>query len=59
MAKKKFYVVWNGRTPGVYDRWEACQKEIEGFKGAKYKGFPDRTSAETAFKDGPDNYWGK
>ena len=59
MAKNKFYVVWNGRTPGVYDRWEACQKEIEGFKGAKYKGFPDRLSAETAFKEGPDKYWGK
>lgn len=59
MAKNKFYVVWNGRTPGVYNRWEACQKEIEGFKGAKYKGFPDCLSAETAFKEGPDNYWGK
>jgi ribonuclease HI len=59
MAKNKFYVVWIGHTPGVYDRWEACQKEIEGFKGAKYKGFPDRLRAETAFKDGPDNYWGQ
>ena len=59
MAKKKFYVVWMGHTPGVYDRWEACQKAIEGFKGAKYKGFPDRVSAETAFREGPDNYWGK
>ena len=59
MATQKFYVVWSGRPPGVYDRWAAYQKEIEGFKGAKYKGFPDRTSAETAFKDGPDNYWGK
>ena len=59
MAKNKFYVVWIGHTPGIYDRWEACQKAIEGFKGAKYKGFPDRMSAETAFKEGPDNYWGK
>ena len=59
MAKKKFYVVWIGHTPGVYDRWEVCQKEIEGFKGAKYKGFPDRATAEAAFKEGPDNYWGK
>ena len=59
MAKNKFYVVWIGHTPGVYDRWEACQKAIEGFKGAKYKGFPDRMSAETAFKEGPNNYWGK
>ncbi|MBP5713488.1 MAG: RNase H1/viroplasmin domain-containing protein, partial [Prevotella sp.] len=31
MAKNKFYVVWKGRTPGVYDRWEDCKKEIEGF----------------------------
>ncbi len=59
MAKNKFYVVWMGHHPGIYDRWDACQKEIEGFKGAKYKGFPDRTSAETAFKEGPNNYWGK
>jgi ribonuclease HI len=48
-----------GHHPGIYDRWDACQKEIEGFKGAKYKGFPDRTSAVAAFKEGPGNYWGK
>ena len=52
MAKNKFYVVWKGRNPGVYDRWEACKKEIEGFTGALYKGFPDKTSAETAFARG-------
>ena len=59
MSKNKFYVVWQGSHPGIYDRWEDCKKEIEGVKGAKYKGFPDRISAETAFKEGPDNYWGK
>lgn len=59
MAKNKFYVVWSGRTPGIYSDWEACKKEIMGCKGAKYKGFPDRLSAETAFKQGPDPYWGK
>ena len=59
MSKNKFYVVWQGDHPGIYDRWEDCKKEIEGVKGAKYKGFPDRISAETAFKEGPDNYWGK
>lgn len=59
MSKNKFYVVWQGSHPGIYDRWEDCKKEIEGVKGAKYKGFPDRTSAEIAFKEGPDNYWGK
>lgn len=51
--KKKFYVVWKGRSPGVYDNWEACKKEVEGFQGALYKGFPDKTAAETAYAQGP------
>ncbi len=49
---KKFYVVWKGRTPGVYDNWEACKKEVEGFQGALYKGFPDKESAEAAYAKG-------
>ena len=59
MAKNKYYVVWSGRNPGIYSDWEVCKREIMGCKGAKYKGFPDRLSAETAFKQGPDAYWGK
>lgn len=58
-SKNKFYVVWQGHHPGVYEDWEVCQKEIMGFKGAKYKGFPDRLSAETAFRKGSEEYWGK
>lgn len=59
MAKNKFYVVWCGDHPGIYNDWEVCKKEIMGCKGAKYKGFPDRLSAETAFRQGPNGYWGK
>ena len=59
MAKNKFYVVWQGRHPGIYESWEACNTEISGFNGAKYKSFPNRLTAETAFKEGPDKYWGK
>lgn len=51
-SKNKYYVVWKGRTPGVYDSWEACKKEIDGFPGALYKGFPDRASAEQAYGEG-------
>ena len=50
MAKNKYYVVWSGRNPGIYGDWETCKKEIDGCKDAKYKGFPDRLSAETAFR---------
>ena len=59
MAKNKFYVVWQGRHPGIYESWEVCEKEVVGCIGAKYKGFPNRLSAETAFREGPDKYWGK
>ena len=59
MAKNKYYVVWSGRNPGIYSDWETCKKEIDGCNGAKYKGFPDRLSAETAFREGSDKYWGK
>ena len=52
MSKNKYYVVWTGRNPGVYDRWEACKKEIEGFAGALYKGYPDKASADAAFAKG-------
>ena len=52
MAKNKFYVVWQGRNPGVYSNWEACKKEVDGFEGAKFKGDPDKASADAAFAQG-------
>ncbi len=52
MGKKHYYVVWKGRNPGVYDRWEDCKREIDGFSGALYKGFENKTAAETAFNQG-------
>lgn len=55
MAKNKFYVVWKGRQIGIYSNWDSCKMQIEGFKGAQYKSFPDRASAETAFKAGYEN----
>lgn len=52
MAKSKFYVVWKGREIGVFSTWDSCKMQIEGFKGAQYKSFSDRASAENAFKAG-------
>ena len=52
MAKNKFYVVWKGREIGVFSTWDSCKMQIEGFKGAQYKSFSDRASAEQAFKMG-------
>ena len=39
MAKQKFYVVWEGVTPGIYSSWTDCQLQIKGYEGAKYKSF--------------------
>ena len=35
MAKKpKFYVVWRGLVPGVYESWEECEAQVKGYEGA-------------------------
>ena len=40
MAKKgKFYVVWKGKKPGIFDSWAACKKSIANYAGAEYKSF--------------------
>lgn len=48
--KRKFYVVWEGREPGVYDTWEDCQEQVDGYPGAKYKSFSSQTAATIAFR---------
>jgi ribonuclease HI len=51
MGKAKFYVVWKGRAPGIYQNWSDYQQQINGFKGAAFKAFKTRQLAEQAFKD--------
>ena len=55
---KKYYVVWQGRVPGVYDAWADCKAQIDGFPAARYKGFPSKESAQAAFRDNPNKFWG-
>lgn len=51
MAKKqKYYVVWEGIIPGIYNSWDECQKMIKGHPAAKYKSFDSLAEAEFAFK---------
>lgn len=55
MAKgKKFYVVWVGRNPGVYDDWSDAEEQIRDFPGARYKGFSTSAEATIAFRKGSD-----
>lgn len=48
--KRKFYVVWEGREPGIYDNWEDCQEQINGYSGAKYKSFRSQEEAVAAYR---------
>lgn len=51
MAKKqKYYVVWQGKQPGIYTDWEACKVQVQGVQGAQYKAFNTMAEAEAAIK---------
>ena len=57
MAKqKKYYVIWKGHMPGIYDEWTKAQEQIKGYQGALYKSFPSRKEAEQALAKGPASY---
>lgn len=59
MAKQKYYAVWDGVNPGIYDSWTDCQLQIKGYEGAKYKSFDTREEAEAALLSSPYKYIGK
>lgn len=58
MAKggRKYYVVWQGKIPGIYEDWNSCKKQVEGFNNAKYKSFPTLEEAEKAYQSGFESY---
>ncbi len=53
MAHRKFYVVWAGHSPGIYDSWEECKAQVENFPGARYKSFSSQDEATAAYRGDP------
>ncbi len=51
--KKKYYVVWRGHRPGIYDDWTAVLQQITSYQGALYKSYKSRWEAEKAYEQGP------
>eukprot|EP00959_Pyramimonas_sp_CCMP1952_P228096 4769529-Pyramimonas_sp.AAC.4 len=45
-GKKTHYVVKEGRKPGIYRDWEEAKKQVNGYKGAVYKGFSSEAEAQ-------------
>ena len=49
MAKKQnYYVVWQGKQPGIYTSWDECKAQVAGVQGAQYKSFDTLAEAEAA-----------
>ena len=60
MAKKeKFYVVWKGKRPGIYESWKDCKAAITGYAGAEYKSFESFAIAKKAYNGSYEEYKGK
>ncbi len=49
MPKSKYYVVWQGKKPGIYLSWTDCLAQTKGVKDARFKAFDNRQQAEEAF----------
>ncbi len=58
-TQKKYYIVWEGRTPGVFDNWAQCKEQVDGFEAAKYKSFTSKAEAEEAYLLGFKEYYKK
>ena len=50
VKKPKYYVVWKGHNPGIYNNWKDCQEQIKDFRGAEYISFESESLAKKAFK---------
>ena len=59
MSKNKFFVVWEGKEPGIYRSWDECKRQIHGFAGALYKGFATEAEAREAMSSPCWDYIGK
>ena len=53
-AKQKYYVVWRGIRPGIYQSWDECKQQVQGYDGAQYKSFTDKEEAQRALQK---SYW--
>ena len=56
MAKQKYYVVWQGREPGIFEKWDDCRRSVEGFPDPKYKSFESYDEAVKAFSSNSGLY---
>ena len=54
MASQKYYVVWRGYAPGVYDSWEEAEIQVSGYPDASYRSYKSQEDAVNAWREGFD-----
>ena len=47
---KKWYVVYKGKVPRVYEHWEDCLKQVNKFEGNNYKGYKSKEETEARWR---------
>jgi ribonuclease HI len=57
--RKKYYTVWKGHHPGVFETWDDCKAQIKDFQGAQYKAFETFEAAKQALKGNFKDYVAK
>ncbi|TPV34831.1 ribonuclease H [Paucihalobacter ruber] len=57
--KKKYYTVWKGHHPGIFENWDDCKAQIKNFEGAQYKSFETFEAAKQALKGNYFDYISK
>lgn len=54
MQANKYYVVWKGFAPGIYDSWEEAEMQVSGYPEASYRAYKTLEAATEAYREGFD-----
>ncbi len=49
---QKYYAVRKGKKTGIFNTWDECKKNVDGFSGAQYKSFKTKEEALAYIGDG-------
>ncbi|MCR4833912.1 MAG: ribonuclease H family protein [Butyrivibrio sp.] len=49
---QKYYAVRKGKKIGIFNTWDECKKNVDGFSGAQYKSFKTKEEALAYIGDG-------
>ena len=49
--QEKFYVVYVGRSCGIFQSWKECENQVKGYPRNVYESFTSREEAERSFNN--------